>query len=101
MDAASTIHQYRFVLAFLGLGLVFGMISVAVPHFMTSPAGNDTYSALTTPQLAVARSGQSQRKTPVRQEYTTATARIATNATTSSSACHVCSERKTRATGRR
>jgi len=33
MDA-STIHQYRFVLAFLGLGLIFGMISVAVPHFI-------------------------------------------------------------------
>jgi NADH:ubiquinone oxidoreductase subunit 3 (subunit A) len=33
MDA-STIHEYRFVLAFLGLGLVFGMISVAVPHFI-------------------------------------------------------------------
>ena len=33
MDA-STIHQYRFVLAFLVLGLIFGMISVAVPHFI-------------------------------------------------------------------
>lgn len=45
MDAASTIHQYRFVLAFLGLGLIFGMISVAVPHFIAPRGrrGADTF----------------------------------------------------------
>ena len=43
MDA-STIHEYRFVLAFLGLGLIFGMISVAVPHFIAPRGrGQDTY----------------------------------------------------------
>ncbi len=43
MDA-STILEYRFVLAFLGLGLVFGMIAVAVPHFIAPRLrGRDTY----------------------------------------------------------
>jgi NADH:ubiquinone oxidoreductase subunit 3 (subunit A) len=44
MDA-STIHQYRFVLAFLGLGLIFGMISVSVPHFIAprSRGEKDTF----------------------------------------------------------
>ncbi len=42
MDAA-TILEYRFVLAFLGLGLVFGMIAVAVPHFIAPRLrGRDT-----------------------------------------------------------
>ena len=42
MDAA-TILAYRFVLAFLGLGLVFGMIAVAVPHFLAPRLhGRDT-----------------------------------------------------------
>ena len=30
----STVHQYRFVLAFLALGLVFGVLSVVVPIFI-------------------------------------------------------------------
>jgi len=44
MDA-STIYQYRFVLTFLGLGLIFGMISVAVPHFIAprSKGEKDTF----------------------------------------------------------
>ncbi|HXY19314.1 MAG TPA: NADH-quinone oxidoreductase subunit A, partial [Gemmatimonadales bacterium] len=43
MDA-STIHEYRFVLAFLVLGLVFGMIAVAVPHFIAPRGrGQDTF----------------------------------------------------------
>jgi NADH:ubiquinone oxidoreductase subunit 3 (subunit A) len=43
MDA-STIYQYRYVLAFLGLGLLFGMISVAIPHFIAPRTrGADTY----------------------------------------------------------
>ena len=43
MDA-STIHEYRFVLAFLVLGLIFGMISVAVPRFIAPRGrGEDTY----------------------------------------------------------
>jgi NAD(P)H-quinone oxidoreductase subunit 3 len=37
MDA-STIHAYRFVLAFLGLGLVFGVAAVLVPLFL-APRG--------------------------------------------------------------
>jgi NADH:ubiquinone oxidoreductase subunit 3 (subunit A) len=43
MDA-STLYQYRYVLAFLGLGLVFGMVSVAIPHFIAPRTrGEDTY----------------------------------------------------------
>jgi NADH-quinone oxidoreductase subunit A len=34
----SPIHQYRFVLAFLALGLVFGVVAVLVPHFL-APRG--------------------------------------------------------------
>ena len=30
----STVHQYRFVLAFLALGLAFGVLSVIVPIFV-------------------------------------------------------------------
>ncbi len=33
MDA-SPVHQYRFVIAFLALGLVFGVLSVIVPIFV-------------------------------------------------------------------
>jgi NADH:ubiquinone oxidoreductase subunit 3 (subunit A) len=34
----SPIHQYRFVLVFLALGLVFGVVSVLVPYFI-APRG--------------------------------------------------------------
>jgi NAD(P)H-quinone oxidoreductase subunit 3 len=34
----STIHSYRFVLAFLGLGLVFGIVAVLVPYLI-APRG--------------------------------------------------------------
>jgi NADH-quinone oxidoreductase subunit A len=34
----SAVHQYRFVLAFLALGLVFGVLSVIVPLFI-APRG--------------------------------------------------------------
>ncbi len=37
MDA-STIHDYRFVLAFLGLGLVFGILALVVPYLL-APRG--------------------------------------------------------------
>ncbi len=46
MDA-STIYQYRFVLTFLGLGLIFGMISVAVPHVI-APRSRGEKDALKT-----------------------------------------------------
>jgi len=37
MDA-STVFQYRFVLAFLGTGLVFGLVALLVP-FLVAPRG--------------------------------------------------------------
>src|SRR3989339_779126 len=37
MDA-STVYQYRFVLAFLGIGIVFGLLAVVVPFFI-APRG--------------------------------------------------------------
>jgi NAD(P)H-quinone oxidoreductase subunit 3 len=43
----STIHQYRFVLVFLGLGLVFGVLSVLVPQFI-APRGRNGHDALKT-----------------------------------------------------
>lgn len=46
--------------ASLALVVMIAAALVAVPHFMTSPAGNTTYSALTTPELASILAAQTQ-----------------------------------------
>ncbi len=42
----SPVHEYRFVLAFLGLGLVFGILAVVVPFFI-APRGKGADSLKT------------------------------------------------------
>jgi NADH-quinone oxidoreductase subunit A len=49
-----TVFQYRFVLIFLGLGLVFGLLAVGVPHFLAPRGRGDdalkTYESGIIPQ---------------------------------------------------